>query len=133
MAITAFATVDDLEKRWRNLDDTEVEQAQTLLTDATAMLMSKLKRHGVTIDSEDEVQANNLKEICCAMVRRCMNAPQDAFDATSISQGAGVYSQSFSFSNASGSLYIKKQEAAILGCTQRVGALRPQIGGAQEW
>ena len=133
MAITAFATIDDLQARWRTLEDSEVEQAQVLLQDATAMLMSKLKRHGVTIDTEDEVQAHNLVEICCAMVRRCMDAPQDMFDATSISQAAGPYSQSFNLSNASGSLYIKKAEAAILGCTQRVGALRPYIEGAQEW
>lgn len=133
MALEAFATVDDLQVRWRTLEDDEIKKAQILLIDASAMLLSKLKRHGVAIDATDDVQSQNLTEICCAMVRRAMDIQQDIFDATSVSQAAGPYSQSFSYPNAAGSLYIKKQEAAVLGCTQRIGVIRPHIEGAINW
>ena len=63
----AYATVEDIEARWRMLTADEQSLAQTLLDDASVML-ARL----VTIDESDEQQATLLKQVSCSMVIRSM-------------------------------------------------------------
>ena len=123
----AFATVADLEARWRPLTEDEQEIASTLLDDAAVMLAST-----VTIDPDDSQQESLLRVISCAMVRRAMNTMSaGTMGVTQGSITADVYSQSWTFSNPGGDLYLTKRELKALGVGAGFfAAIPPAIGGA---
>lgn len=123
----AFADVSDVAARWRALDANEQEKASVLLCDASAML-SKL----VDVDFDDARQMAILKSVCCSMVIRAMSASQsDTFGLSQTTMTAGPYSQSASFANPSGDMYLTKMERKLLGINAAViGTIPPVIGGA---
>lgn len=117
----AFATVADLEARWRDLSDAEEAQASVLLDDAAAYLQAL-----VEVDSDDEVQAANLKMVSCNMVKRAMSSSaSDAFGVTNATATMGPFSQQVAYANPSGDMYVSKSERAILGIgTATIGSIR---------
>lgn len=117
----AFATVADLEARWRDLSDAEEARASVLLDDAAAYLQSL-----VEVDPDDEVQAANLKMVSCNMVKRAMSsAASDAFGVTNAIATMGPFSQQVAYANPSGDMYVSKSERAILGIgTATIGSIR---------
>lgn len=107
----AFATVEDLEARWKPLTEEQEEVAEALLDDASALVSSQ-----VQVDPDDDAQAALLKYVVCAMVKRAMT-PSDS-GAVGITQGsmsADIYSQSWTYSNPSGDLYLSATEKKALG------------------
>lgn len=107
----AYADVSDLEARWRELSTDEQARAAVLLDDASAMLTQL-----VDVDETDEQQAALLKTVCCSMVTRTMSATEsDSFGASNMSMTAGVYSQSWSYANPSGDMYLTRLEKKMLG------------------
>lgn len=107
----AFADVSDVEARWRELSTEEQARAEVLIDDASVMLAAL-----VDIDESDAAQADILKRVCCSMVIRCMSATEsDTFGVAQTSMTAGPYSQSFSFSNPSGDMYLTRAEKRLLG------------------
>lgn len=107
----AYADVSDLESRWRELSTDEQARAAVLLDDASAMLAQL-----VDVDETDEQQAALLKTVCCSMVTRTMSATEsDSFGASNMSMTAGVYSQSWSYANPSGDMYLTRLEKKMLG------------------
>ena len=134
MTITTYATVSDLEARWRTLTESEEARAGVLLTSASAYLTTEAERCGVAIDSTDEVQAENLKGVCCDMVKRVMASGVDG-DYTQTSMTAGAYSQSWTLANPSGDMYLSASERTLLGFPRRVqafGTIPPLIGDPPE-
>ena len=134
MTITTYATVQDLEARWRLLSDSEETRASVLLTSASAYLTTEADRCGVVIDPTDEVQAENLKGVCCDMVKRVMANGVEG-DYTQTSMTAGVYSQSFTLANPSGDMYLSSAERLLLGFPRKVmrmGSIQPLIGDPPE-
>lgn len=125
----AFADVSDLESRWRDLSADEQSRAEVLLDDASVMLAQL-----VDIDESDADQAKLLKKVCCNMVIRAMSATEtDAFGVSQTSMTAGPYSQSFSFSNPSGDMYLTKLEKRLLGITSSyIGSIRPMMVGEHD-
>ena len=121
----AYATVSDIESRWRALNETEQTRASVLIDDASAMLTAL-----VNVDSDDQEQAQLLKQVCCAIVIRAMSATEaDAFGASQMSMTAGPYSQSWSYSNPTGDMYLTKLEKRLLGITSGyIGTIEPRIG-----
>lgn len=117
----AFATVSDLEARWRDLSDAEEAQASVLLDDAAAYLQAL-----VEVDTDDEVQAANLKMVSCNMVKRAMSSSaSDAFGVTNATATMGPFSQQVAYANPSGDMYVSKSERAILGIgTATIGSIR---------
>ena len=109
----AFATVKDLESRWRAMDQTEKKRADILLQDATAIIASALKQSDIAVDDKDETQAANLVRVSCAMVQRAM------------AQGDGEQEHAWGGNivlNPSGDLYLSKADKKSLGIgSQRVG------------
>ena len=65
----AFATVEDLEARWRTLTPEEQAMAAVLLDDA-AVKLSEWEIDG------DEKQAAKLKIVSCDMVKRAMKVSE---------------------------------------------------------
>lgn len=64
----AYATVEDLEMRWRMLAPSERTRAAVLLDDAAVLL-----------DGYDEAEFEVLRIVSCNMVRRAMETDGDAF------------------------------------------------------
>lgn len=123
----AFAEVSDLEARWRELTTDDEARASVLLDDASAMLEAMV---GV-VDPAYSDYMNRLKIVTCNMVIRAMSASEaDTFGASNMSMTAGPYSQSFTYANPSGDMYVTKAEKVMLGITSSyIGSIRPMMAG----
>jgi hypothetical protein len=116
-----FATVADLESRWRPLSSQEAAQAEVLLADASAILRAQCP----TIDQRitDGTLDPELPEmVTCSMVKRAMMAADMGDGVTTQQQTAGPFSASLSFANPMGNLYSTKAEKQLLGCGARARA-----------
>lgn len=119
----AYATVSDIESRWRALSQDEQSRASVLIDDASAMLTAL-----VNVDSDDKEQAQLLKQVCCSMVIRAMSTA-DSYGVNQASMTAGPYTQSWSFAGQTGDLYFTKLEKRLLGITSGyIGTIEPRIG-----
>lgn len=127
--MAAFATVSDLEARWRPLSEADKARAQALLDDASAIVRAECKGIDDQIVAVPPATVPELDPavptmVVCAMVKRAMLSGVDAAGVTSTQQTAGPFSQSLSFANPSGDLYLTKSERRILGCGgQRAGSV----------
>ena len=120
----AYATVSDIEARWRELTADEETKAGVLLDDAAAILDTL----GV-FDSADPNVAANLRTVSCNMVIRAMSSSADTFGMSQGSMTAGPYTQSWTFANPSGDMYLTKMEKRLLGITSGyIGSIRPKVG-----
>ncbi len=127
----AYATLEDLQRRWRLLSADEQQRATTLLSDAAVKIALACKQSGVVIDAADELQSEALKSINCEMVKRAMMSPIDMPPVSSFAQTAGNYSESQTYVNPMGDLYMTLGEKKMLGIgTQKMGSIPPLIGGA---
>ena len=127
----AYATLEDLQSRWRSLSADEQQRATTLLSDAAVKIALACKQSGVAIDAADELQSEALKSINCEMVKRAMMSPIDMPPVSSFAQTAGSYSESQTYVNPTGDLYMTLGEKKMLGIgTQKMGSIPPLIGGA---
>ena len=129
--MTAYATLEDLQSRWRQLSADEQQRATTLLSDAAVKIALACKQSGIAIDAADELQSEALKSINCEMVKRAMMSPIDMPPVSSFAQTAGSYSESQTYVNPTGDLYMTLGEKKMLGIgTQKMGSITPIIGGA---
>ena len=116
----AFATVSDLESRWRTMDASEKKRAETLLEDAAAIIAASMEQSGVKVAEDDEIQAANLIRVSCAMVQRAM------------AQGDGEQEHAWGGNivmSPSGDLYLSKADRKSLGIGRcRIGFASP-FGG----
>lgn len=120
----AYATVSDLEARWRALTADEEGRASVLLDDAAAILDTLS-----VFDSSDPNVAANLKMVSCNMVIRAMSSSADTVGMSQGSMTAGPYTQSWTFANPSGDMYLTRMEKRLLGVTQGyIGSIRPKVG-----
>lgn len=110
-----FATVEDLESRWRVLDDSEKKRADVLLCDASAYLVSLLDNSNVVIDTENEIQMASLTMVCCAMVKRMIGVDEEFFGVTQFSKTAGSFTASGTAANPHGDMYLTSSEKNLLG------------------
>lgn len=120
----AFATVEDLEARWRDLSEDEQAQAEVLLEDAALYLQAL-----VEVDAEDETQAGVLKAVSCNMVRRAMTSgASGAYGITGATATMGPFSQHIDYSNPTGDLYVTRAERALLGIGRAtIGAIGAHV------
>lgn len=100
----AFATVADVEARWRVMDPSEKKRAEVLLQDASAIISSAIGQSGIEVDGYDKIQNANLVRVCCSMVLRVMepDVPQEAWGVGSVTPKPGA-------------LYLTKQEKQSIG------------------
>lgn len=117
----AFATVDDLEKRWRTLTDDEKERAGVLLSDASVHLWTLIVQKFGDDYTPDELMSENLKIVTCNVVMRSMNVKQGFFGMSEVSATAGSYSQSFTPINSSGDMRLTTEELRLLGLSSQKG------------
>lgn len=111
----AYATVEDLQARWRALTEEETTRANTLLLDASVHLKTLLNRRYSEDYTPDELMSENLKMVCCAIVMRSMNVRTGFFGMSQVSTTAGSYSQSYTPINSSGDMRLTAEELKLLG------------------
>lgn len=102
-----FATATALEGRWRPLSQTERDTAGLLLSDASDVIMTQCP-HWQTL------RAATLERVVCQMVKRAM-LNMDVAGVTQNSQTAGSYTESMTYSNPDGDLYLTSSEKRSLG------------------
>lgn len=106
----AYATPQDLEARWRPLSPEERVRAGTLLDDAVVRI------DAVCPPAAPLADAAARKIVSCEMVKRAMLTPIDQVPVTSQQETTGPFSQSLSFANPTGDMYLSKSDKALLGC-----------------
>lgn len=113
-----FASLDDLELRWRTLTPAERKSAQARLEDATAFIAGRLAKRGVKVYPSDEVQSRNLRWVTCNVAMRTLKPVFDGDAGNPYTQKtvtAGVFSQTYMYTNPSGDLYLTRDERSMLG------------------
>ena len=115
MAFSSFANIYDLEARWRPLNFCEKKKAKVLLLDASALIINALSELGQSFNPSSEEQKQALIAVNCSIVKRAMQIQDDESPAKSITQQAGVYSETVSYVNPAGDLYLSAAEKNLLG------------------
>lgn len=109
---TPFATVADLEARWHPLTDAEHAKAEVLIRDASDMIVD-------TAADVNAVRPETLTRICCQMVKHAMIAEAtNPTGVTQYSQTAGSFSESGTYANPTGDLYLLAAEKRALRGSQ---------------
>ncbi|OTA27233.1 hypothetical protein B9G54_01560 [Alloscardovia macacae] len=106
--VESFATVDQLQARWRPLTASESNRAQVLLEDASDKIRTDYPSaiHSAT--------STTLERIVCQMVKRAMLAVEERMGVRQMSQTTGSFADSWTFTNPDGDLYITSSERASL-------------------
>lgn len=122
-----FATVDELQKLWRNLKPDEQERAKALLKIVSASLRVEARKVDKDLDKlieADSDYANVVKSVTVDVVARTLMTATDQEPMTQISESALGYSWSGSYLVPGGGLFIKDSELRRLGLKkQRYGVI----------
>ena len=122
--MTPFATVEDYEARYGEVDDEA--RVSALLQDATNIIASQ---PGFSTDGRDDTWWGVLETVTCAMVHRSLMSGAYA-GLSNVSQGAGGYTASVAVYNPGGDLYLTRNERRVLGLGGgRIGTVAPAIDG----
>ena len=116
-----FATVGDLQLRWRSLDVSETATAQVLLADATDLVVATCPRWTAASEA-------TRRRVVCAVVKRAMQSgdgdvagvgpgtfPSPRGALASESHTTGPFVDTYSYSNPDGDLFLKSSEIQSLG------------------
>lgn len=114
----AYATVADLEARWRPLTPPEKNRADVLLDDA-AIRIDAAKPPANPPTAAD---AGIRKIISCDMVKRAMQTDPNLPAATQTQQSAGPFQQGITYANPTGALYLTKAENVLLGARRQTAS-----------
>lgn len=121
----AYATIDELELRWRPLTADESARAQALLDDAALMLDAVLSAASI-----QDVEEGALVAVSCNMVRRAMALSDSGMYG--VSQGtvsADIYSQTMTYANPTGDMYLTGNEKRMLGISNSyIGSIPAKVG-----
>ena len=117
--MAAYATLEDLQKRWRPLSPTEQNRAEALLEDASVLIQAEFQRNQRKIDPDDELLSSALKIVSCSLVKRIMSTPASVDGVSQMGETAGPFNKQLTFANPSGDMYLTAREYAMLGISQR--------------
>lgn len=127
--MASFATLDDLQKMWRNLQPTERERAEVLLDIVSDMLREEAYQYGRDLDNmilERKSFRNVVKSVTVDVVSRALMTSTNQEPMTQFAQSAMGYSVSGSYLVPGGGIYIKESEKKRLKLTtQRFGVIEP--------
>lgn len=129
MAGAVYATVDDLQARWRPLAGDEVDKATALLADAAVII--RVARP----DIDEQIAAGRLVDeamiVSCRIVRRAMSTPDGYEGVSAITDQAGPFQEQVSFGNPFGDSWLTKADQRLLGCSSQQAFtidMAPNIG-----
>lgn len=127
MPLPDFATIDELEQFWKEIDaGPETTRATSYLHLSSSYLRQIGSNNGIDIDEKivndtTGVYEDAVKLVIMSSVQRGMTTPTDAPPADQWSQSAAPYSESMRFTNPSSSLYFKTAELQMLGLSSVAG------------
>ena len=125
----SFATIDDLQTLWRNLQPPETERAKALLDVVSDMLREEAYRYNRNLDEMVQERAsfgNVVKSVVVDVVARALMTSTEQEPMTQYSESAMGYSVSGSFLVPGGGIFIKESEKKRLKLTtQRIGVIEP--------
>lgn len=113
--MSAFAKAEDYVKRYGAV--TDETQLNTLLEDASAYLTSLyIQQWGMEYTKGYHIMFDdNACAVTCAVVSRVLNVPSGMEGVSQVSQGADIYSASYTFANPTGDFYLTKADKERLG------------------
>lgn len=120
--MTSFATLDDLQRLWRNLQPTETNRAEALLNTVSDMLREEAHRYGRDLDKMTLERASYetvVKSVVVDVVARTLMTSTKQEPMTQYSESALGYSVSGSFLVPGGGIFIKNAELKRLGLTKQ--------------
>ena len=127
--MASFATLDDLQKMWRNLQPTERERAEALLDTVSDMLREEAYQYGRDLDNmilERESFRSVVKSVTVDVESRALMTATTQEPMTQFAQSAMGYSVSGSYLVPGGGIFIKESEKKRLKLTtQRFGVIEP--------
>lgn len=92
------------------------------------MMATVMATHGVDYTNAQSPLTEALVVVCCNIVRRVLAVDVNMPYANQHTQSAVGYSESFTYANPSGDMYMTKAEKQMLGINGgRVRAIRPAI------
>lgn len=106
-----FATAEDVAARWRPLTPNEQTTAETLVIDASAVIRARFPGIDGQVTS-GAVDADVLTMVVAGMVKRALIAPMDGVSQQA--QTAGPYSQSQTFANPMGNVFLTAAELVLI-------------------
>lgn len=109
-----FATQADLELSWPSISPSQLEDAPQKLVEAS--LIIRALRPGIDRAILDgDMDPALPKMVVCGMVKRAMKTPDAGDGIGTTQQTAGPFSQSFTYTNPDGNLYLSKLDKKLLG------------------
>lgn len=120
-----YAEVSDLNARLETpLTAKEQKRAETLLSDASALISAYV---GPDVG---EGMEERLRIVCCNVVLRSLAASgSDMLGVTQSTVSADIYSQTYTFSNPTGDMFLTKADKKLLGVADGyIGSIRAGIG-----
>lgn len=117
--------VSDFEARTHALDPYEKERVKFLINDAKTIIDAEFEAAKAKPKSQELIDT-----VIFSMVKRAFScADFDGMAVSQYSQSASPYSESFTFANPAGDLYLTKAEKKRLGIIgARYFSVRPKIG-----
>lgn len=129
MALTPYASYEQLSRFWRDITKDEESRATYLLELASNRL--RLIAEDQDIDLDDKVAnsqayASALSWVVMEAVKRAMLTPTDQPPVDNYQMMAGPYSENYKYTNPSGDLWFKKSELTVLGLygTQSLSSIK---------
>jgi hypothetical protein len=114
MTDAPFATITDLKDRWRTFPTGNETYATTLLGDASQFILDEAPR------AASEVNPETLRRITCSLVRRSMEAEEEAgFGLEQVQDTAGPFSRSTRAVSPYGDFILSPRERRQLGITKQ--------------
>lgn len=125
--LKTFASIDDLEVLWRNVEEHEISRAKELLNTVSHVLRVEARKVNKDLDllvKEDESYAYLVKSVVIDIVARTLMTSTNQEPMTQFAESALGYSMSGSFLVPGGGLFIKDSELKRLGFKkQRFGVI----------
>lgn len=109
--VTALATLEDVENRWRPILETEVNRVEALLGDASALLRAEFPGIDTSIVT-GALDGAVVAAVVANMVKRAMIVPADGVSQDS--ETVGPYSHSQQFANPLGNVFLTAAERVLI-------------------
>lgn len=109
-----FAVLQDLEVSWPSISDSQRDDAPQKLIEAS-LIIRALKPDIDELILAGTMDADLPKMVVCGMVKRALKTPDAGEGIGTQQQTAGPFSQSFTYTNPDGNLYLSKLDKRLLG------------------
>lgn len=108
-----YATLADLRAHWPGLPVDREDEAEEKLVEAS------IEIRGTFPDVDARLASGSLdpevpRLVACRMVKRAMKVPDELESVTTLQQTAGPFSQSRTFVNSDGNVYLSARDKALL-------------------